>query len=252
MGNAGLHAQTGGVQTFPVSISVSGGEVLGFYFDGGGSGSSCGYSGTGDTVGVKLFPGTDPPVGSTFNPSFTFTNASLDVSATLVADSDLTLAQPSNVTVDATSPAGATATYSTPAAGDGSLTTVTVSCLPVSGSTFAIGDTTVTCTATDTDGDSKSPGQKTLTVHVNGSAEQLSNLASAVNVVGPGTGLADKVASVQSYLSSGDTADACGTLGAFIDEVKAQSGKSISASTAATLISTAQRIEALIGCTITH
>jgi hypothetical protein len=165
-----------------------------------------------------------------------------------VVDSDLALAQPSNVTVDATSPAGAVVTYTNPAATDESLATVTVSCLPASGSTFAIGDTTVTCTATDTDGDTNSPVQNTFNVHVKGAAEQLADLALAVVGVGPGTSLADKVAAAQAYLAAGDISDACGTMNAFINEVKAQSGKSIPPATASSLITAAQQIRAVLGC----
>jgi len=80
-------------------------------------------------------------------------------------------------------------------------------------------------------------------------AALLSDLANAVKGVGPGTSLADKVASVQSDLALEDTSDACGTLNAFIHEVKAQSGKSIPAGTASSLIAAAQQIEAAIGCT---
>jgi len=54
---------------------------------------------------------------------------------------------------------------------------------------------------------------------------------------------------VQAYLASGDTTNACGTLNAFINTVKAQPTKSIPASSASSLIAAAKRIEAVIGCT---
>jgi hypothetical protein len=250
VGNTGLHAQTSAsVQTFTVNIPVSGGEVLGFYFSGGGTGSSCARATSGDSVSIKFPGGPDPAVGSTFQTNLVDQNVSLDVSANLVTDSDLTLDQPSDVTFNATSTAGAKVTYTNPAAHDEDLSTVTTSCLPASGSTFAIGDTTVTCTATDSDGDTNSPVQKTFTVHVKGASEQLSDLATAVQGVGAGTSLADQVTSVQSDLSSGDKSDACGTLGAFINTVKAQQrGGRILTDTATMLVLTAQRIEAVIGC----
>jgi hypothetical protein len=55
---------------------------------------------------------------------------------------------PANITAEATSAAGATVTYAATATDivDGN---VTPSCAPASGSTFALGTTTVTCTATD-------------------------------------------------------------------------------------------------------
>ncbi|MGD0196567.1 MAG: HYR domain-containing protein [Solirubrobacteraceae bacterium] len=56
---------------------------------------------------------------------------------------------PSNLKLQATSSSGAIATYTTPSAGDIVYGSVPVSCTPQSGSTFAIGTTTVSCSATD-------------------------------------------------------------------------------------------------------
>jgi hypothetical protein len=53
---------------------------------------------------------------------------------------------------------------------------------------------------------------------------------------------------VQSDLPANDLADACSTLTAFINEVSAQSGKTIPSSQAAALIASAQQIRALLGC----
>jgi hypothetical protein len=168
------------------------------------------------------------------------------------ADSDLALDKPSNVPVDATSPAGATVTYTNPAAHDEDLSTVTVNCTPASGSTFAIGDTTVTCTATDTDGDTNSPATQMFNVHVKGAGEQVTDLDNAVLGVGPGTGLATKVGLVQSDLSANDTVHACGALTAFINQVIAQTGKSIPPGMgpghAGSLKAAAQQIQAVIPC----
>src|SRR5216683_299397 len=69
-------------------------------------------------------------------------------------DDDLGLAGlPANITTNATSPSGAVVTYASPIAVDeaGDNPAATVSCAPTSGSTFAIGATTVTCTASDAD-----------------------------------------------------------------------------------------------------
>src|SRR5262249_20088361 len=116
------------------------------------------------------------------------TTKSVSFSPCTSPDRDLAFtAVPPDVTVDATSPAGALVTYNNPTASDESLATVTVNCLPASGSTFAIGNTTVTCIATDSDGDSKSPVQTRFTVHVKGAQEQLADLAAMVKGVGPGT-----------------------------------------------------------------
>jgi hypothetical protein len=126
-----------------------------------------------------------------------------------------------------------------PAATDDSLA-LAVRGVPASGSTFAICDTTVTCTATDTDGGDESPVQRSFNVHVKGAAEQLSDLANVVNGVGPGRSLAHLVALAQSGLAANNSGLACGRLNAFINEVNAQTGITISADMAASLIEAAQ------------
>jgi hypothetical protein len=62
-----------------------------------------------------------------------------------------TITQPSDITKEATGPSGAAVTFSLPTASDPS-GVANESCNPASGSTFALGQTTVTCTATDTVG----------------------------------------------------------------------------------------------------
>jgi streptogramin lyase len=85
-------------------------------------------------------------------------------------------------------------------------------------------------------------------VEVKGAAEQLSELGAAVAGIGPGTSLASKVTAIEGDVAANDTADACATLGAFINEVNAQSGKKISTAQAASFITQAQDIEAALGC----
>jgi hypothetical protein len=91
--------------------------------------------------------------GNTGNNSFTVT----------VQDTTApTLTLPSNMTVSATSAAGAVVTFSASASDlvDGS---VAVTCTPASGSTFAPGTTTVNCSATDAAGNEAS-GSFTVSV----------------------------------------------------------------------------------------
>lgn len=59
---------------------------------------------------------------------------------------------PSNMSVSATSPAGASVTYTNPSASDPTGGTDVVSCSPVSGTTFPLGTSNVTCTTTDSAG----------------------------------------------------------------------------------------------------
>ena len=166
---------------------------------------------------------------------------------TIIPDTDLAITTPANITTDATGPAGATVTYGRPTVSDEETTTPAATCSPASGSTFAVGITTVTCTAGDPD-DTPSSVTSTFTVTVRGAPAQLSDLHQAVVGVGPGTSLDDKVTQAQRYLSAGDTANTCSTLSALVHQVKAQSGKAIPAAQAATFTSDAQRIRAVLGC----
>lgn len=59
---------------------------------------------------------------------------------------------PANITAEATGPGGAPVTYTSPSANDNVDGPVTVTCAPASGSTFALGTTSVVCSATDTAG----------------------------------------------------------------------------------------------------
>jgi hypothetical protein len=84
------------------------------------------------------------------------------------ADTDLGLAGvPTNITTNATSPSGAVVAYAAPTPVDeaGDVTVATVGCAPASGSTFAIGTTTVTCTASDAD-DTPSTVSQSFTITV--------------------------------------------------------------------------------------
>jgi hypothetical protein len=85
-------------------------------------------------------------------------------------------------------------------------------------------------------------------VQAEGPAELLADLGKAVAGVGPGTSLADKVSAAQADLASGDVASTCSLLRAFSNELKAQSGKSIPAGTASSLIGDANHISVLLGC----
>jgi hypothetical protein len=82
-------------------------------------------------------------------------------------DTDLALTNvPAPITANATSSSGAVVTYTLPTVKDEDSPVPTVSCTPASGSTFAIGPTTVTCTVSDSD-DSNSPVSAGFTVTVN-------------------------------------------------------------------------------------
>jgi hypothetical protein len=87
--------------------------------------------------------------------------------AQLPPDDDLGLTNmPANITTNATSPQGAVVTYTPPTVVDEDNPLPPVNCTPASGSTFAIGTTTVTCTVSDSD-DLNSPVSQSFQVTVN-------------------------------------------------------------------------------------
>jgi hypothetical protein len=157
-----------------------------------------------------------------------------------------TLTVPADMVVGATEPAGATATF-TATATDAVDPAPTVACTPRSGTLFAVGTTTVTCTATDASGNAAPPGS--FTVHVEGAAEQLADLAAAVKGVGPGKSLVATVDFARLLLALDQPQAACLTLTAFNLEARAQSGKKIPAPQASALIADAKRIQHVLGCT---
>ena len=79
-------------------------------------------------------------------------------------------------------------------------------------------------------------------------AELLTDLAAAVDGVGPGASLANKVAEAQQSLAAGNTVGTCSVLSAFVSELTAQAGKKISVEEAAALTAAAEEIRGKLGC----
>jgi len=115
-----------------------------------------------DNLGGNVSVSCIPISGSTFQLGATTVTCSATDTAGNIATSSFTItvvdttapviASHDNLTAEATSASGAIVTYTDPTATDLVDGTVAVSCIPVSGSTFSIGETTVTCSATDTAG----------------------------------------------------------------------------------------------------
>ncbi len=158
------------------------------------------------------------------------------------------LPTPPDVTANATSPAGAVVTYLLPAATD-NCPGVSVIGAPPSGSTFAIGTTAVTVTVIDAAGNKAS---KTFQVTVVGAAGQTTNLRALVTSFGLDHGSEDsllaKLGNALAAINAGNVRAGCGMLGAFINEVQAQSGKKITSAQAMQLIAAANQIRAVLGC----
>jgi hypothetical protein len=78
--------------------------------------------------------------------------------------------------------------------------------------------------------------------------DQLTTLRESVQGVGPGNSLFQKLGAALDALARGNTGAACDQLQAFINEVNAQSGKSISTEQAQALVGKAAQIRAALGC----
>jgi len=112
------------------------------------------------------------------------------------------------------------------------------------GSSYWISSATTTSMSMDTTG---TPIVQ-ITPVFPGATEQLTKLLAAVTGVAPGTSLADKVKQTQGYVAANNKASACDTLGAFINEVKAQTNKKLTPAQAASFIAQANSIKATLGC----
>lgn len=145
---------------------------------------------------------------------------------------------------DATGPEGAAVSFQTTGSDlvDGAVIPI---CTATSGAIFAIGDTTVECTAADS---ARNEARLSFTVHVNGAPEQLAALLAVVAGLGPGQSLAAKVQAAQAAIGRGDTASACGSLNALANEAWAQWGKKLLERQASSIITTADRVRAVLGC----
>ncbi len=120
-----------------------------------------------DAVTPNLAPTCTPASGSTFAIGTTSVScsatdgagntgtASFEVKVVDTVKPVLTLTPAGNIVQEASGPSGAVVTY-TVAASDTVSGTLTPTCIPPSGSTFALGTTTVTCSATDSAGNTSS------------------------------------------------------------------------------------------------
>jgi hypothetical protein len=150
---------------------------------------------------------------------------------------------PGPTVVDGTAPDGASVDYASSAT-DAFNDQLPTTCSRPSGATFPIGDTQVTCTATDAAGHQSSAS---FSVHVKGAPEQLGDQLALVGNAGGGS-FADQLQAVRDDLAAGSNGNACGDLSAYLNHVKAQSGKQLSLSLATTLTGNGNRIRAVIGC----
>ncbi len=153
---------------------------------------------------------------------------------------------PANIVVNAAGPGGVAVPFAVTATDNCSVTSLTS--VPVSGSNFPIGTTTVNSQARDIALPTGNLSTCSFTVHVKSATEQLQDLLVAVTGVGPGKSLASKVQNALDAVRTGNTAGACSMLNDFMNEVKAQSGKKLTIAQANSLLTDAARIRAVLGC----
>lgn len=172
-------------------------------------------------------------------------------SAELYAGTDTTapvLQLPSTITMNATSPAGATVAYSVTATDpDNPSSQLTISCSPTSGSTFSSGATTVTCTATDPSNNSTTGS---FSVVVVGASGQITNLISLVNSFHLKRVIQARLdTQLQAAAAAGKSNVACRHMAVFSRQVKAYTGRSgITSSQAQQLTAAATTIRKVLGC----
>jgi hypothetical protein len=155
------------------------------------------------------------------------------------------LTVPSSIVKNADNPSGAAVTFAASATDDSGV--VSITCLPASGSVFAIGTTPVSCTATDGSGNIDTD---TFNVTVRGAEAQLVDLIERLRRM-PLTAAAraQLMAALHDALASPrQTAIVCRTLRLFEIVLRVLSGRSIPAAMASELLSDSMRIRGVLGC----
>lgn len=206
-----------------------------------------------DATGRLLPVSCSPASGSTFPLGTTsvvctatdsFGNtASASFNVTVVDTTPPVVTVPANMTADATSLTGAVVTFTT-SAFDIVDSATAVSCMPGSSSTFSVGTTTVYCLSIDSH---DNLGRASFTVTVLSPQQITADLIA--DVVASGFQQANNLLqNALKSLSSNNLGAACNQLDAFINQVKAQSGRALTAAEAAALIQSANDAKGAIGC----
>jgi hypothetical protein len=164
-------------------------------------------------------------------------------SVTVLDAESPTIVVPSDLRVNATSPSGAIANYTTSFSDN--VRVVEASCTPASGSLFGIGPTPVTCSASDAAGNSASKG---FIVRVVGPDEQVGDLIAYVLSLDlpPGT-TNPLVAQLQAAFRSDNSHVSCVKMSDFID-MAGKKDDAITDAESSYMFSDATRIMGAMGC----
>jgi hypothetical protein len=203
----------------------------------GPSGAAVSYSASAsDLVDGPVTPSCAPASGATFPLGTTPVGCSATdahsntatggFNVTVVDTTAPVIAAHSNVTEEATSALGAIVSYTSPATSDAVDGAGTATCLPASGSQFALGNTTVTCNASDAAGNVSTPitfevhvvdtTAPVIAAHGDETAEATSALGAIVNYTSPvtsdavdGAGVASCAPASGSQFALGNTTVTC-------------------------------------------
>jgi hypothetical protein len=163
------------------------------------AGAVVSYSaGASDVVDGSVAPSCSPASGATFALGPTTVNCTASDSHGNSSSAGFTVTVqdttppslsgvPGDMTIAATGPSGAVATFPSPTASDSVDSTPTVNCSPPSGSTFALGTTTVSCTASDSAGNI-SPAQTFHVTVVDNVNPVLTGMPGNINAAATGPG----------------------------------------------------------------
>jgi len=229
---AGFTCTRVGATTFPLTVAVADGSFRNI----GDSIRVTNDSACGDPV-TLTDSATVTPNGGIRPPETDTTDSTISLPACPEAP---TITGPGDITVDATSAAGApvtftvTATGGTPVCEDGDGNIV------VSGDMFPIGATTVTCTVTNASGSAST----SFIVTVRAIPDQLDDFLG----VGLPHSLEVKLEHASDLLAAGYIATACNILGAFQQEGRMQTGHQLDPALAAVVLPAVQKIGELAGC----
>jgi hypothetical protein len=231
---AGFTCTRVGATTFPLTVAVADGS----------------FRNIGDSIRITNDSACGGPVTLTNSATVTPNGGSrpgetdiTDATISLPACPEIeppTITGPGDITVDATSSAGAavsftvTATGGTPECknGDGDVV--------ASGDTFPIGATTVTCVVTNEAGSAST----SFLVTVRGIPDQVDDLLG----LGLPHSLEVKLEHAGELLDEGDVATACSVFAAFEQEAAAQTGRQLAPALAELVVPAVQRIGELAGC----
>ena len=183
----------------------------------GPSGTVVTYSASAnDNVDGAVAVNCSPASGSTFAITTTTVNCSASDSrgntsngcfAVTIQDTTAPVIAPhADITEEATSSAGNVVTYTNPSTSDAVDGAGTASCLPASGSTFGLGDTTVTCNAADAHGNAATP--ITFVVHIVDTTAPI--IASHADITEEATSSAGNIVTYTNP-STSDAVDGAGT-----------------------------------------